>query len=54
MVSAQLVVFDFDLEDEDGNAFTTEKNLKARGLPIYVFEQNDMEELIAEESGRVR
>jgi hypothetical protein len=31
------------LEDESGTSFSTEKLLSDRGLPIYVFEQNDME-----------
>lgn len=38
LVYAQLVVQDTDLVDQQKAAFTTEKALKARGLPIYVFE----------------
>jgi len=43
LTHAQLVVLDQLLVDRDMAAFTTEKRLRDNGLPIYVFEQNDME-----------
>jgi len=43
LVSAQLVVFTAQLVDANDVAFANEKKLAARGLPIYVFEQNDEE-----------
>ena len=43
LTHAQLVVLDQLLVDKDMTAFTTEKRLRDAGLPIYVFEQNDME-----------
>ena len=43
LTHAQLVVLHQLLVDRDMAAFTTEKRLRDNGLPIYVFEQNDME-----------
>lgn len=42
------------IEDERGTSFSTEKALSDRGLPIYVFEQNDEEQLLSEEKSDVR
>jgi len=53
LVFAQLVVFADRLVDKDKNVFTTEKLLRDRGLPIFVFEQNDMEQLLKEEGNDV-
>jgi hypothetical protein len=52
-VYAQLVIHDVDLVDESRAVFTTEKALSARGLPIYVFESNDEEQLLKEEGTAV-
>jgi hypothetical protein len=41
------------LVDQDGKAFVTEKHLQARGLPIFVFESNDEEQLLKEEGKEV-
>ena len=49
LISAQLVVIEQSLVDEKDTAFITEKVLSDRGLPIYVFEQNDEEQLLMEE-----
>jgi len=40
---AQLIVLNERLVDADGHEFTLDKALKERGLPIYVFEQADVE-----------
>lgn len=53
LVYAQLIVKEGELVDQDGKAFITEKHLLARGLPIYVFESNDEEQLIKEEGKEV-
>lgn len=53
LLYAQLVVLD-SLVDQDGTAFSIETRLKNRGLPIYVFEQNDMEQLLKEETDEVK
>jgi len=42
------------LVDKDGAAFTIEPRLRARGLPIFVFEQADMEQLLKEETSEVK
>lgn len=54
LVHAQLVVMAPQLVDSAGTSFTVEKYLAQRGLPIYVYEQNDEEQLISEESKEVR
>ena len=41
LVYAQLHVLGEKLVDHSGKHFAVEKRLEARGLPIYVFEQND-------------
>lgn len=43
LVYVQLVVHEDELVDQDKKTFTTEKQLAARGLPIFVFESNDEE-----------
>jgi len=50
LLYAQLVVLEEKLVDQERAAFMTEKRLRDRGLPIYVFEQNDMEQLLKEET----
>ena len=40
--------------DSDLKPFIVDKYFKARGLPIYVFEQNDIEQLLEEESNEVK
>lgn len=42
------------LVDSDGKPFVVDKSFKTRGLPIYVFEQNDIEQLLEEESNEVK
>jgi len=42
------------LVDEENNHFNVAKELSANGLPIYVFESNDEEQLLSEESGRIK
>lgn len=54
LMYGQLVVMTAVLVDSDGVAFATEKRLAARGLPVYVFEQNDQEQLLREETSEVR
>lgn len=46
LVHAQLVVLTAQLVDSDGVTFGVEARLAARGLPIYVYEQNDEEQLL--------
>lgn len=53
LVYAQLVVHEKDLIDQDKKTFAFEKNLAMRGLPIYVFESNDGEQLFKEEGNSV-
>jgi len=53
LVYAQLTVHEGALVNSDKTAFTTEKHLSARGLPIYVFESTDEEQIIVEESSEV-
>jgi len=53
LVYAQLVVHEDALVNSDKSAFTTEKHLQARGLPIFVFESNDEEQLLKEEGSEV-
>ena len=54
LLHAQLVVMERMLVDEHGQTFSIERNLAARGLPIYVFEQNDQEQLMKEETKVVK
>lgn len=49
----QLVVHEQELVDEDRKVFATDKQLAARGLPIYVFESSDEAELLGEEGSAV-
>jgi len=53
MMHAQLVIHEEELIDEDKKAFSTDKLLAARGLPIYVFESNDGKQLFEEEGNAV-
>lgn len=50
---AQLVVLE-TLVDKDGTTFAVASRLEARGMPIFVFEQADMEQLIKEETPQVQ
>lgn len=54
IVFAQLVVQVDQFIDKNGAEFTTEKKLKDYGLPIYVFEESDTEQIIKEESDSVK
>lgn len=54
LTHAQLVVENDELVDSDGRKFTLEKKLAGAGLPIYVYEQNDMEQLVSEETDAVK
>jgi hypothetical protein len=54
LVSAQLAVATELLVDHQERTFEIEKLLKARGLPIYVFEQTDEEQLLKEEGNSIR
>lgn len=42
------------LIDRNTNQFEIYNDLKMRGLPIFVFEQNDMEQLIKEEKSQIK
>jgi hypothetical protein len=42
-----------DLVDEEGTPFGREKHLEMRGLPIYVFEEKDMQQVVKEEGDEV-
>lgn len=42
------------LVDEGNRPFETSLSLAHRGLPLYVFEANDQEQLFSEESSEVR
>lgn len=54
LLHAQLLILTAQLVDEQNRKFETEDKLAKRGLPIYVFEETDQEELIKEESNDVR
>lgn len=45
---------DSELVDSDGRKFTVARKLADAGLPIYVYEQNDMEQLVSEETDAVK
>jgi len=48
-------VIDTDaLVDQRNRKFDIEKKLKSSGLPIYVFEQSDTEQILKEESDEVK
>jgi len=51
---AQLVALERRLVDKEGTQFGVEKKLRDRGLPIYVFEQADLEQLLKEETSEIR
>ena len=42
------------LEDSNGRKFLIEEKLKKRGLPIFVFEDEDAESMIQDEGERVK
>lgn len=48
------MVEDSELVDGDGRKFTVARKLADAGLPIYVYEQNDMEQLVSEETDAVK
>lgn len=54
IVFAQLFVQIELFIDKNGAEFTNEKKLKDSGLPIYVFEESDTEQIIKEESDQVK
>lgn len=54
LIYAQLHILEDLIVDNKGQNFLIEKRLKARGLPIYVFEQNDEEQLLTEETDVVK
>jgi len=54
LLHAQLVVPIERFVDESGAEFKIEPKLKARGLSIYVFEDQDAEQMINDEGGRVK
>lgn len=51
---AQLGIDEDDLVDGKGRKFTIAKKLASDGLPIYVYESNDIEQLVAEETDAVK
>lgn len=53
LMQAELVVVDGQLVDSDKATFVVAEALRERGLPLYVFEQVDMEQLIKEEKTEV-
>jgi hypothetical protein len=54
LTHAQLVVEEHELVDSDNRKFTIVRKLADAGLPIYVYEQNDMEQLLSEENDDVK
>jgi hypothetical protein len=54
LLHAQLDVPLNRLVDEEGRVFGIEEQLKARGLPIYVFEDTDAVTTVQDEGGRVK
>jgi hypothetical protein len=54
LTHAQLVIEEHELVDNDNRKFIIERKLADAGLPIYVYEQNDMEQLISEETDEVK
>lgn len=54
LLSAQLFIAFPLLVDGENRALEIERSLKADGLPIYVFEQNDEEQLLKEEGNSVK
>lgn len=54
LLHAQLEVPLNRLVDEEGRVFGIEEQLKARGLPIYVFEDTDAVTTVQDEGGRVK
>lgn len=54
LVHAQLVVLTSALVDSSNRPFEVASGLGHRGLPIYVFEATDQEELLHEESSTNR
>jgi hypothetical protein len=54
LVHAQFVVDLDQLEDSNGRKFGIEDKLKKRGLPIYVFEDEDAEAMIQDEGERIK
>ena len=48
------MIEEHELVDNDNRKFIIERKLADAGLPIYVYEQNDMEQLISEETDEVK
>lgn len=51
---AQLHISQDKLVDEDQADFTTEQHLEMRGLPIYVFEETDVSQIVKEETDDIQ
>ena len=54
LLHAQLSIRHTKLVDKDQAQFTLDHHLEMRGLPIYVFEETDMTQIVKEESDAVR
>jgi hypothetical protein len=54
IMHAQLFINNDKLVDEDQDTFAMEHHLMARGLPIYVFEETDVSQIVKEESDDVQ
>lgn len=54
MMHAQLHVNHDKLMDEDQAEFSIKKHLEMNGLPIYVFEETDVHQIVKEESDDVQ
>jgi hypothetical protein len=51
---AQIHIIKEKLSDEDEAEFTIENHLEMRGLPIYVFEETDVSQIVKEESDDIQ
>lgn len=54
LLHAQLVIHKDRLVDHEQTEFTMEQHLEKRGLPIYVFEETDVAQIIKEEGDDVK
>lgn len=54
LLHAQLSIKHQRIVDKDGSPFALDHLLEMRGLPIYVFEETDMAQIVKEESDDVK